>query len=202
MKTNHNNKRSQGFTLIEMVGVLAVIAILAALLVPKIFSAINESRLNNAVASINSCKAAAMSHFGKWGRFGKADGEAFDAAELAAGQKFDTILITGNYLEKPFATKVGDATSELQVVAGVATAPDVADASYDFDAATASDIPAGAAVLQVLLKNVALEDAQELSKRIDGDTAVLSPVAGDDKAGRVKFANAASTDVYIYLAHK
>src|SRR5215470_16307586 len=39
--------RSRGFTLIEMIGVLAVIAILAALLVPKIFEAINNARVNN-----------------------------------------------------------------------------------------------------------------------------------------------------------
>ena len=69
MKTNHSNKRSQGFTLIEMVGVLAVIAILAALLVPKIFGAMAESRCSNTVSSINSLKTAVMDYYGKKNAF-------------------------------------------------------------------------------------------------------------------------------------
>ena len=47
MKINtHLPKRrqSKAFTLIEMIGVLAVIAILAALLIPKIFNAINSAQ--------------------------------------------------------------------------------------------------------------------------------------------------------------
>ena len=44
-------RKATGFTLIEMIGVLAVIAILAALLIPKVFEAINNSRINNAAVS-------------------------------------------------------------------------------------------------------------------------------------------------------
>jgi prepilin-type N-terminal cleavage/methylation domain-containing protein len=44
LKTKTNNNK--GFTLIEMIGVLAVIAILAALLIPKVFQAITEARIN------------------------------------------------------------------------------------------------------------------------------------------------------------
>jgi prepilin-type N-terminal cleavage/methylation domain-containing protein len=42
MKTNtkRNPKLNSAFTLIEMIGVLAVIAILAAVLIPKVFEAI------------------------------------------------------------------------------------------------------------------------------------------------------------------
>jgi prepilin-type N-terminal cleavage/methylation domain-containing protein len=65
MKTRKQINNRSGFTLIEMVGVLAVIAILAALLVPKIFAAINDSRYSSAVSSINSVKAASMSYFAK-----------------------------------------------------------------------------------------------------------------------------------------
>ena len=40
----------KGFTLIEMIGVLALIAILASLLLPKIYEAINGSRISNTTA--------------------------------------------------------------------------------------------------------------------------------------------------------
>src|SRR6266704_6062192 len=60
-------RKANAFTLIEMIGVLAVIAILAALLIPKIFEAINNARINNAVVSYNTVKAACMDHYGKYG---------------------------------------------------------------------------------------------------------------------------------------
>ena len=43
-----SNTTSPAFTLIEMIGVLAVIAILAAVLIPKVSEAINNSLINNA----------------------------------------------------------------------------------------------------------------------------------------------------------
>jgi prepilin-type N-terminal cleavage/methylation domain-containing protein len=58
-------RKAQAFTLIEMIGVLAVIAILAALLIPKVFEAINNSRINNAAVSYNTVKAALSDHYAK-----------------------------------------------------------------------------------------------------------------------------------------
>ena len=49
------------FTLIEMIGVLAVIAILASLLIPKIFESINNSRLGQAQLSYQTVKTAVRS---------------------------------------------------------------------------------------------------------------------------------------------
>src|SRR3989442_1205450 len=60
-------RRSVAFTLIEMIGVLAVIAILAALLIPKIFEAINNARISNALVSYNTVKTACMDHYAKYG---------------------------------------------------------------------------------------------------------------------------------------
>ena len=58
----HNNslrrQAAKGFTLIEMIGVLAVIAILAALLIPKVFSAINSARVNGVCVNTETVKTA------------------------------------------------------------------------------------------------------------------------------------------------
>ncbi len=62
MKISLRNSKTadvKAFTLIEMIGVLAVIGILAALLVPKIFEAINNARINSTAVSIATIKTAA-----------------------------------------------------------------------------------------------------------------------------------------------
>ncbi len=202
MNVRTTDRRHGGFTLIEMVGVLAVIAILAALLVPKIFAAIQESRINNAVGSINACKTAALNYFAKYGVFGNANGAAYTATELASTNEWDTILISTGFLEKPFSSRVGAASSDLFVRGAVDADPAVDNIQFNLDGDTnLRDVPTGSAVVYVKLDNVAIDDARELSLRIDG-AGILSPTAGDDVNGRVKFDDANTTTVYIYLAHK
>lgn len=182
MKTSVNNQR-RGFTLIEMVGVLAVIAILAALLVPKIFAAINESRFSNTVASINSVKAACMGHFGKTGNLGTNVGAGFDAELISAGQ-----------LERPFATKIG-------VSWAVSLSPLVSSNTFKLDGLTPIT---GSKVAFVEIAGVDAKDALELSKRIDGDTLSETASTTADANGRVLYTLpvAGVTDVLIYLADK
>jgi prepilin-type N-terminal cleavage/methylation domain-containing protein len=186
MKTN---KKNNAFTLIEMVGVLAVIAILAALLVPKIFAAINESRFNNTVASINSVKTASMSYFGKYGKFGGIAGNG------AAGVHWDSVLVTENFLERPFQTKIADSWDIS--VETIATGT-----QFNLDGSNAI---AGNYVITAYLTNVDLVDAQELSKRFDGDNLSTGTTNLVDSLGRVEYTySAASTPglVRIYLGHK
>src|SRR5712664_2889035 len=68
IKTTKDKKR-QAFTLIEMIGVLAVIAILAAMLIPRVFSAIADAKINNTVVSTETIKTALADHYGKYGKF-------------------------------------------------------------------------------------------------------------------------------------
>lgn len=203
MKRTHTpTRRRSGFTLIEMIGVLAIIAVLAALLIPRIFSAINESRVNGAALSYNSLKSAAITYFGKYGRFGDATGAAY--ADTTGVTNWDTsVLLAGGFIEKPFETKLGTA-SNIQIVDSVAstTAADATNASYNLDGAGTANDATGAVVLQAVLFGVAEDDARELNNKIDGTT--LGTTTGSDLAGRVKYAAATSgvTDVYVYIAHK
>src|SRR5260370_30670083 len=83
-----------GFTLIEMIGVLAVIAILAAVLIPKVFEAINNARVNNAAMTINAVKTACIDHYAKFGSF-PLDGTTTPPTALVAWNKsvFDSLLL-------------------------------------------------------------------------------------------------------------
>src|SRR5262245_39451091 len=136
MRIKYRNQSGQGFTLIEMIGVLAVIAILASMLIPKIFEAINSSRINNCVQSYNAVKTAVMDHYGKYGAINfkgvPAPGAATTAAELLA---YDTlVLLPEAIIDKPFDVRVGT-NAFVHVVAGVAatTAVDGTAAAYDLD---------------------------------------------------------------------
>src|SRR5438874_7213793 len=137
--TNSQPKSAQGFTLIEMIGVLAVIAILASMLIPKIFEAINSARINNTVQSYNAIKTAVLDHYGKFGALnynGFTQAPAV-AAELAA---YDTgILLPEAMIDKPFRARVGT-TRTIQAVPRVAAGTGVtgANPAYDRDGSGAA----------------------------------------------------------------
>jgi type IV pilus assembly protein PilA len=195
MKTNRNNSQRSAFTLIEMVGVLAVIAILAALLVPKIFAAINDSRINGTVSAVNVAKTATMNYFGKKGNFG-----------TNATTAFATVLLTNAVLDDVFTTKLGTAaTIETKAGAAADTVVDGSNEAWNLDdsAATGANDAVGSFVVFVKIAGVAAKDAVEISQRIDGDSLSNLTVGGADLKGRVKYAaGTTTTDVYVYLAAK
>src|SRR5947199_2833331 len=99
MKINSSRKSALGaFTLIEMIGVLAVIAILASLLVPKIYEAINNSRISNSVLSYNTVKTALADHYAKYGSLNSSNGVALVSYPCTNLYK---VLVTEGFLDKP-----------------------------------------------------------------------------------------------------
>src|SRR6266566_3648460 len=102
MKIQSNRKSARkGFTLIEMIGVLAVIAILASLLIPKIYEAINNARVNNAIVSYNTIKTAFADHYAKWGSITCTNGVQVTAPAVLTN--YDTkVLLLESFLDKPF----------------------------------------------------------------------------------------------------
>src|SRR5512143_2497162 len=104
MKINQTNQRKgEGFTLIEMIGVLAVIAILAAVLIPKVFEAINNSRVNNAAMSCQTVKTAIADHYAKFGALASSNNISFTPPSTT----FDQILLSEGFIDKLFSTKIG-----------------------------------------------------------------------------------------------
>src|SRR5215831_15216783 len=98
---------AKAFTLIEMIGVLAVIAILAALLIPKVFSAINDARINSAVVGCQTVKTALVDHYGKYGRWDCTNGTVLNSFSTPYVGYDTNVLMIESLLEKPFLTKVG-----------------------------------------------------------------------------------------------
>lgn len=189
----------RGFTLIEMIGVLAVIAILAALLIPKIFEAINNARINNAAISIGTVKTALADHYAKYGSLASSNGVSISSTTA----NFDAILLTEGFIDKPFEVKIST-TNDVTLAAGVTAAVSGTNSAYDLDGDGTSDVSGTSlTVVEAIMLNVSATDALELSKRLDGDNMSAANTTADDLEGRVKYASpGANTVVHVYLTHR
>jgi prepilin-type N-terminal cleavage/methylation domain-containing protein len=197
------NSRS-AFTLIEMIGVLAVIAILASMLIPRVFEAINSARVNATVVNCDTIKTAAADHYGKYGQFNMLNGSSniFPAATPAIYFGYDTnVLMPEGLLDKPFSAKIAGAdvnpNSIVELVQGQAGNNGT---GYKLDGANLATANASY-VIEAVLKAVSQADAKDLNDRIDG-TALGVPIGTADTLGRVEYSASNPTDVYVYLTHR
>jgi len=227
MKTNARRflRRSvSGFTLIEMIGVLAIIAILAVIVVPKVFSTIAGSRVTGAVASINSVRSAVTEFAGRYGT----------VPLTTANSRIDDLLMTAGMLENRFTVKIGtqpgstlvtgatwanttgtwattnagtSQAAQSRIICSTSTvaAPSTA-AGANFRLNGATNLPAGSRVVAAVLVNVSGSDARDLSLRIDGDAYSQTVATTADNSGKVVYAapdpTTGLTTAYVYLAHQ
>jgi prepilin-type N-terminal cleavage/methylation domain-containing protein len=215
----------QGFTLIEMIGVLAVIAILAAVLIPKVFEAINNARVSNAAMTVNSIKTGCIDHYAKYGTFPVNGSFAQGAAgyTLTPPVAFDPVLLQEQLIDKPFQVKIGDGTAEaagppptgtrVELVAAPTAAQLAAGTAvtgngtlYNLAGGTGVDDISGTWIVQAVITGVAHADAIALNNAIDGTSPTMAEGAatGTDLQGRVQYGAAVNGTytVYVYLTHR
>lgn len=211
LKPQPRNKPN-AFTLIEMIGVLAIIAILAAVLIPKVFNAINNARVNNAAMSCQTVKTALIDHYAKYGVLAT----EFGTNSLTLPyNSFDQILLEEQFLDKPLATKIS--TNAFVELRNIGTGGDALKIGGTVDATVATGFAlagyetnnvVGSTEAIAVLQGVTGNDARDLSERIDGDAASGMTQTDPtllDADGRVKYAapdTSGLTTVYIYLTHR
>ncbi|HZR16717.1 MAG TPA: type II secretion system protein [Verrucomicrobiae bacterium] len=208
------NPRS-AFTLIEMIGVLAVIAILASMLIPRVFEAINSARVNSTAVACETVKTAAADHFGKYGQFDLTNGAGIYMPGAAVITNYDVaVLMEEGLLDKPFSARIAGAdinpNSTVQLVraaSGNWGGPNPA-LGYSLDGSGNSSTTNASFVLEAVIRHVSQADAKDLNDRIDG-TALGTPngaLGVADTSGRVEYgaptAGSGTVDVYVYLTHR
>lgn len=216
---------SHGFTLIEMIGVLAVVAVLAALVLPKAMDVIAESRVNALAASCKAYETAVTKYYGDIGSLlplnatgsptAETTGDSATATSMAARltlSRSDS-LVTANGLwpkfRGPYLEKFDSATPPalgttmyIPVTAAVNydTAVTATNLGWDLKGDDGnSDLPTGANVVYFRLVGLSVEDFTRLDSIIDPDVGTTD--ATKQLRGRAKYDTSTDT-LYLYLAHR
>ena len=214
MKIQNPRNQSHGFSLIELIGVLAIIGILAGIIVPKVIQATARTKVTSTAASYNSLKTATADYFGKNGSFPLRDGTGATNGPVATG-RFDADLIAGSFAEKLFSCAVGSQLFDASALTGrthvrsqtaasngtVTITSTAGGTNFDLDANTStSDFTTANTVVSLVIPGVVTTDAIELNKQIDNETAGGSAA---DLTGRCVFSapSGGTTTVYLYVAH-
>ncbi len=69
MKLKLIRKSNKGFTLIEMIGVLAIIGILASVVAPKVIEAIRDAKVTSSLANLNTVKSASINYYARYNAY-------------------------------------------------------------------------------------------------------------------------------------
>jgi prepilin-type N-terminal cleavage/methylation domain-containing protein len=207
----------KGFTLIEMIGVLAIIAILVAAIAPRIFEAIDDSKVTSATASFKSMQGAVVKYYADVGALyplNSATGvpAAVAAATSATANGLPSVLVlqaapvgTGLWprFRGPYMDNLNTnnpplgQTMTVSAVAGVATALAAATATFDFNGDGTNDLTATNQVVFITLTGI----SERQFLKVDGimDAGIGTDLATQSLQGKVKFA---AGTMYVYIAHK
>ena len=225
MEPRSSIRQSSGFTLIEVIGVLAVIGTLSAILLPEVVSLIAQARVLATATAVKSYEKAVKNYYRDIGSIlplnetgtpekesgGDSKDEKSLAARLSLSSSDPLVLSTerwpnfrGPYLEY-FDTEIppGLGTKMFlptEVAVNYGTLVDDANLGWDLKGDDGnSDIPTGAHVAFFDLEGFSLNDFLVLDRILEPD--IGSTQSEKMLRGRAKYESDDET-LHLYLAHR
>ncbi len=217
--------RRAGFTLIEMIGVLAIIAILVAAVAPRIFDSISDSKITSATGYIKTLQSAVAKYYADVGTLypltaaGAATPLAAGVSNATYGASMPDVLSlastavpasTGAGLWRKFRGPYTEgfttatpppigASMTMSSVAAVAGALTATGFNFSLANNATTLFPANTQLVFVTIAGV----SQKEFEKIDGilDEGIGATLAQRALWGKIKW-NAATSDLMVYLAHK
>ena len=172
--------KQRGFTLMEMIGVMAVIAILVSVATPMIFDAIRNAKVTAFVEDVNMVKGAVAQYYEDTGGFPThipSDNRDRNKRLMRNDSASPVAGWDGPYLEKDLGNPFTEGA-----YAGVLSSTN-ANYQFDLDGDGTADTTS---VAFIRIDQVTDEEAKSISDIFDNDGSVESGSDAWNAAGRVK----------------